>query len=119
MAGALAALCRRPADLVARYGGEEFALVLPETDAAGGRAVLESALAGLDSLAVAPAPAARVTASLGAVSLPPAEGQPASAALETADRLLYAAKSGGRRRAVHLDMSTGATETIVPAGGLP
>jgi len=33
--------CARSTDVVARYGGEEFAIVLPETDMAGGKIIAE------------------------------------------------------------------------------
>ncbi|HEY6548586.1 MAG TPA: diguanylate cyclase, partial [Vicinamibacteria bacterium] len=52
VAQAVAAQCRRPTDLAARYGGEEFALVVPETEPAGVRTLLEGVLAAVDALAI-------------------------------------------------------------------
>jgi diguanylate cyclase (GGDEF)-like protein len=108
VARAVADQCRRPTDLVARYGGEEFALVLPETEPAGVRALLGAVLAAVDALQIPHADSAcalHVTVSLGAVSLKPGPGDGAGSALECADRLLYRAKEGGRHQAMHQDPS--------------
>ncbi len=118
----------RPYDLVARYGGEEFVALMPGSSLQQAAATAErvrSAVAGLsvtpttasssassaDSsppaslTASARAPAAdqpvTVTASVGASSLGPAEGNGA-ALLERADRAMYAAKRSGRNRCVVL-----------------
>src|SRR5204862_5197919 len=102
VAGALAAQCRRPTDLVARYGGEEFALVLPHLDPTGARTLLAAVLAAVDGLAIEHADSAaapQVTVSLGAVSLRPGAGADRLAALERADGLLYTSKSAGRHQA--------------------
>jgi diguanylate cyclase (GGDEF)-like protein len=120
LAQALAATCRRPADLVARYGGEEFALVLPEAEPEGARLVVRAVLARVQELALehAASPCGpHVTVSLGVVSLVPAEGDAALEVLKEADRLLYEAKEGGRRHGVHLDRVTGVKERIAPGDG--
>lgn len=89
----------RPADLAARYGGEEFVLVLPETDAAGARALAERL-----RLAVAAFPWAtlhpdlRVTLSIGVCSDPASPSY--ERLLSVADENLYAAKGGGKNRVV-------------------
>jgi diguanylate cyclase (GGDEF)-like protein len=117
VAAALASACRRPADLVARYGGEEFALVLPETDAGGARALIGGVLARLQELAIEHADSAcagHVTVSVGAVSLVPSEAHRPEDVLDRADRLLYAAKEAGRRQGVHLDLASGRRETVAP-----
>jgi diguanylate cyclase (GGDEF)-like protein len=104
VAQAVAAQCRRPTDVAARYGGEEFALVLPETGPDGVRQMLDAVLAAVDGLAIPHADstcAPHVTISLGAVTLKPAADGGAAAALARADRLLYAAKEGGRHPARH------------------
>jgi diguanylate cyclase (GGDEF)-like protein len=116
VAGALATHGRRPGDLVARYGGEEFALVLPQTEPDGVRALIQQLLQSVDALGIEHAAsdaAPHVTVSLGAVSLKPGPGDTALSAIERADALLYKAKEGGRHRAVH--EAAGATPVpIVP-----
>jgi two-component system chemotaxis family response regulator WspR len=101
-AAVLTACLKRPADLAARYGGEEFALVLPDTDEAGARSVAEDCLRALAELAISnpQSPHCVVTMSVGIATLVPAAGSTPSALLEDADRALYAAKDGGRNRAV-------------------
>ena len=106
VAQAIAAQCARPGDLAARYGGEEFVLVLPDIDGDGAREVLRAVLAAVDGLALEHADstvAPHVTVSLGAVTTVPSAGGDLAAALARADALLYAAKEGGRHRAVHAD----------------
>jgi diguanylate cyclase (GGDEF)-like protein len=94
----LAAAQARETDLVARYGGEEMALILPETDLGGARAIAERLRA-----AVATAEHAtdqgplRVTVSIG-VATWPGSGQTADELLAAADRALYRAKQSGRNR---------------------
>ncbi|HKC61370.1 MAG TPA: diguanylate cyclase [Myxococcales bacterium] len=88
----------RETDLVARYGGEELAVVLPETDAAGARAIAERLRAAVESTAHASDQGAlRVTVSVG-VATWPGGGQNGDELLTTADRALYRAKQTGRNR---------------------
>lgn len=92
----------RPADLVARYGGEEFAVILPNTDAAGGVYVAEAIRAGLHSLKL---PHIRseggfVSLSCGvACMIPTANTEPADL-IYLADQALYEAKEKGRNAVV-------------------
>jgi diguanylate cyclase (GGDEF)-like protein len=101
IAGSLARSARRAGDLVARSGGEDFGILLPEVEPAMMHGVVRAMLAG-----VAGPDADAVTISVGAISIVPPHGLTSADALATADRLLYEAKSEGRDRAVHLDLST-------------
>lgn len=88
----------REVDFIARYGGEEFVVVLPESDAEGAGHTAERIceairrevfhVAGLDL---------GITVSIGAAVFP-VHGQNATDLVRSADRALYAAKSGGRDR---------------------
>src|SRR5262249_39701063 len=119
VAQAVAARCRRPTDLVARYGGEEFALVLPETDPDGVRALLRAVLEAVDALQIDHAGsgcARHVTVSLGAASTPPPAEADRASLVERADRLLYLAKDGGRHQPP-LDDGSGKVERVLPGEG--
>jgi diguanylate cyclase (GGDEF)-like protein len=122
VARALAAVCRRPADLVARYGGEEFALILPQTDPAGACEIVAACLGQVRALALEHAGSdcdTHVTVSVGAVSLVPGDPHGASPSLELADKMLYEAKAGGRRSGIHLDVAASNKRTMStgPASG--
>ncbi|PWT85520.1 MAG: diguanylate cyclase response regulator [Blastocatellia bacterium] len=118
----LAQSTRRAGDLLARYGGEEFGLILPNIDPPMMVGVIRSALQGVSSAAterILPR-GETVTISIGAVSLVPFRDRAATDALAAADALLYEAKSGGRDRSVHLDMTTGRKTVIArPAAFCP
>jgi diguanylate cyclase (GGDEF)-like protein len=75
----------RAADVLVRLGGDEFAVLMPDTDAAGARAVLER-------LAVGPG----VNCSIGVAERQGDES--AATVLRRADMALYAAKRDGRGR---------------------
>jgi diguanylate cyclase (GGDEF)-like protein len=101
IARALQESLNRAGDFVARYGGEEFALLLPGLDAEHAAAFAEAARARIETLArphptspVAPV----VTISAGVASRVPRKNTAPRALLEAADRVLYAAKRGGRNR---------------------
>ncbi len=90
----------RATDLVARYGGEEFAVIMPETDAAGGRAIAERIREKVAALAfVSGLGRLRVTISLGLATCPD-DGRRKAELLELADACLYHAKRSGRNRTV-------------------
>jgi len=96
-AARIMAASARSTDFVARIGGEEFAVLLPEQDGAGARAVAENLrglVAGLDNTDIAAD--LRVTASLGVAVLRPGEGR--DSLLRRADAALYEAKNAGRDR---------------------
>lgn len=101
VARAAAAAMRRPGDLAARYGGEEIVLLMPETDAADGRAVVERLRDSLNRLEIphVGSPVSSVlTVSVGGASLLP--GEDAVALFAAADAHLYRAKQAGRNRVV-------------------
>ena len=103
VAKALTLVARRPADRVGRLGGEEFAVLLPDTDWAGGQEVAEHAVKLIRALAlphVASLTAEHVTISVGiAVCAGSQLAQHGPQALyKAADRALYAAKAQGRDR---------------------
>jgi diguanylate cyclase (GGDEF)-like protein len=98
---AMAGRACRASDLLARYGGEEFLAILPETGAAGARAIAERIRAWLEAMRVDHgALAITVTASFGTATLDPAGvGPPDGAGLvRLADEALYRAKALGRNR---------------------
>lgn len=91
----------REMDVPARLGGEELAVLLPETEAEGARAVAERLRRKLAALEHAGPDGSRfrVTASLGVAELAAAGGT-AERLHHAADRALYEAKAGGRDRVV-------------------
>jgi len=104
VAGAIASGPRRPTDLTARYGGEEFAIILPDTDSDGARAVAENIRSAVQALGLAHEGSSygHVTVSLGVHTCDQADGTCGAplVAIEAADRLLYQAKMNGRNRLV-------------------
>jgi diguanylate cyclase (GGDEF)-like protein len=97
----------RDVDLPARYGGEEFTVLLPATDADGGRQLAERLRIAAEELEVdvgADAPV-RVRSSFGVASFP---DEPSAAALiRAADRALYQAKAAGKNRTVVAERTVG------------
>ncbi len=90
----------REVDLPARIGGEEFAILLRETDLAGGKALAEQLRARLAGLRLT-APDGRqlaVTASFGVTAYPQAQSE--DELLSVADAALYRAKALGKNRVV-------------------
>ena len=93
---------RRPGDLSARYGGEEFAIILPETDEAGAKAVAETLRCAVHALALRhPKSAAGVvTISVGVACTGQVREADGSGLVRAADGALYEAKETGRNKAV-------------------
>jgi diguanylate cyclase (GGDEF)-like protein len=88
----------RKGDVAARYGGEEFIAILPGAGEEGGMIQAERVRRAVAAQAITfEGNRISVTASFG-VAVWPEGGENATAILESADRALYAAKSGGRNR---------------------
>jgi diguanylate cyclase (GGDEF)-like protein len=98
----------RGVDEPARYGGEEFAVALPETGLAGAVELAERIRARIESERVPGVdgqPELRVTASVGAASMPvSADG--ARDLIAAADAALYEAKRTGKNRVVKAPASS-------------
>jgi diguanylate cyclase (GGDEF)-like protein len=90
----------RDVDLPARYGGEEFTVLLPSTDAEGGRQLAERLRVAAEGMVVDAGDAGevRVTSSFGVASFP--EEPSAAALLRAADRALYRAKTAGKNTVI-------------------
>ncbi len=88
----------RDVDTLGRWGGEEFVVILPET---GFDEALQKAAALCEHVAATPLLADHaITISCGVTNA--AAGDDADALLRRADEALYAAKRGGRNRAIRL-----------------
>ena len=85
----------RSHDLVARYGGEEFAVVLPETDLAGGQVFAEKIRQAVEASEFGSERGEPITVSVGIAPLTPECGS-ANSLVEAADAQLYRAKAEGR-----------------------
>jgi diguanylate cyclase len=100
IASALGDSC--PGHLVARYGGEEFALLFTGIEIEAARSLIEGARVAVASkhyrLRESDEPLGAVTFSAGLTVAGPEEG--CGTAFHRADRLLYAAKDGGRNQVV-------------------
>ncbi|HZG58396.1 diguanylate cyclase [Paenibacillus sp.] len=101
IAQALRGSLMRPRDLIARYGGEELAVILPETDAEGARAVAEQLRIRVEALRIPHAYSPygnHVTISLGVCTCIPHADRSIDMLIQYADGALYEAKREGRNR---------------------
>lgn len=118
VARTLAACANRGGDVVARYGGEEFAAILPGAEPADALRVGERMRAAVDALALAsPAPAGRVTVSVGVATTAHPDAADAASFLQAADAALYAAKRAGRNRVAVAGAEDGSEAAPPRAGG--
>ncbi len=96
----------RAGDVAARHGGDEFVILQDDCDDDAARAFAARVVAAFADAIVIDGHPHAVGASVGVASFP-RDGADMPALLESADRALYAAKRGGRRRS--------GFATIVPA----
>jgi diguanylate cyclase (GGDEF)-like protein len=90
---------KRPSDDVCRYGGEEFTFILPNTDQAGARQLVERVRMKIeDTPIVSPAGAIKMTISAGICTGVMLPEQKENVLLDAADQCLYQAKKSGRNR---------------------
>jgi diguanylate cyclase len=89
-------------DLAARYGGEEFAIILPQTALPSATSLVDKIRGALESQQWKNVETgqmfSKITASFGIARLN--AGDDAETLIKRADRMLYAAKNGGRNRVV-------------------
>lgn len=104
VAGAMRNEFRRPMDLIARYGGEEFVGYWHDIQPQSLRSLADQVRGAVQALRIVhrDSPSGRVTASIGAVALVPAEGESLTDLIQRADEALYEAKEKGRNRSVTL-----------------
>lgn len=99
---AVADLCHtlsRPSDAFGRLGGEEFGLLLPETGETEAVLAAQRFCDAIAALTIPHDPPLRVTASFGVAAIDPHRVTSGSW-IGAADAALYAAKRGGRNRAI-------------------
>ena len=95
VADTLQSCINRPGDLVGRYGGEEFLIILPDTDEAGARTLVERIRRALHELAIphrASATSEILTVSMGVAITRVRVGMESRELLNRVDAALYRAK---------------------------
>ena len=98
---------RRPSDDVCRYGGEEFAIILPNTDMDGARVVIEAMREAVEKRpADADGQSISMTISAGVSTAIITREDEEKSLFRHADKLLYAAKEGGRNQVRAEPLST-------------
>ena len=112
----------RASDVFGRTGGEEFGLVLPDTDAAGARWLVEDIRRAVMAMAFAPThpgspgqrsePAVKVTVSAGLAVADAQTVVSGDRLYGHADQALYEAKNAGRNRVAVYGVSRGASAPL-------
>ena len=113
VAHAIQANFSRAGELAARYGGEEFGVIWPGDSGTVPVARLLRAVRELHIPHRASSAAQFVTISAGVIEVVPGSTFEARQALEEADKLLYAAKQGGRNRCVHHRLASGERQVLL------
>ena len=100
LASAFSRAVTREGDVVARLGGEEFAVMLPETDVAGGKLLAEKVLKMVRGLELKheASPLRRVTVSIGLTFWDHQVRLDRMLLMQEADRALYTSKQSGKDR---------------------
>lgn len=106
----------RASDIPCRYGGEEFVLVMPGTSPEDGATVCERIRQELAAMNWPGHPERKITVSIGIAGADCAVDVSAESWLETADKVLYRAKKGGRDRVVTSNLASGQTFEYARAG---
>lgn len=89
----------RPGDFVARIGGEEFAVLLPETDSAGGYRIAERLRQAVEAMAIShefSSATDHITVSVGGATIRPSVNDVQVMLFDKADQFLYEAKFKGK-----------------------
>jgi diguanylate cyclase (GGDEF)-like protein len=106
VAAILTNILKRATDFVARIGGEEFAVLMPNTNAAGARDQAEFIRSSIETHGI-PHKYSKVsemlTVSIGGVTRIPEQEGGSAEFIETADQVLYKAKSQGRNCVMWVD----------------
>jgi len=103
VAQSMKGVLKRSSDFSARWGGEEFAVLLPNTDSAGGVMIAEQIR---EAIGAAEIPCdngniTRVTVSIGVNTYIPSPDCSIDDFISKADEALYLSKSTGRNRVTH------------------
>ncbi|KKO46448.1 hypothetical protein WG68_03750 [Arsukibacterium ikkense] len=101
VASSLKQSLRRPNDFIGRYGGEEFVILLPDSDEAGSKQLIEHCLTEIKQLQLEHgySPVSEyITLSAGGICWPAAQDAELSDILKRADDMLYQAKQQGKNQ---------------------
>lgn len=98
IAATLRSVAKRNTDIAARYGGEEMALILSDTDLAGGSTVAEYYCQAVRDLHIPHGDSEKgiVTVSIGVAAVPSDDIHSSDDLVASADAALYQAKHSGR-----------------------
>ncbi len=105
----------RGTDVVGKYGGDEFALILPQTDAEGARAVSDRMRLAIERHAFKHVRPGDVSCSFG-VAVYPDEAHDVYGLIRQADGVLFTAKRSGKNRVL---TTADLLDDVAAAGMLP